>query len=191
MNKRLIALIIVLIVLIVVLTIMGIFSFFNKNTSKIFELKINESKTINGLTITNKGGGHGILIEGGDLSFTNIELRTSNKKETVIINESEQKLWNGYLITIKEMGQDGEHIKFGVKKVGELKITYEQVFDIVKNYCISQLKVSQEDMNGMQTSSTDKGGYYSVEISTMLGSNKNLYITLEIDKFSGKISRIK
>lgn len=103
---------------------MGIFSFSNKNTSlnkntpEVFELKKNESKTINGLTITNNGGGHEILKD-GDLPFTEIELKKSNKTEKIIVYGFEQKIWNGYELIFKDMGRDGEFVRFSMKKVGE------------------------------------------------------------------------
>lgn len=194
MNKRFLILVIVLIILIVILIIMGIFSYINLNRynmAKTFELKINESKTISGLTVTNKGGGHEILTEGGDLAFADIELKALNKKETIAAYSSGQKLWNGYLIIFEEVGWDGEFVKFNVKKVGEPKINENQALDMVEEYAKAELKFSQKDMSGIQTSSSDMGGYYSVSIFKSSDNQQEPVVSLKVDKFTGKILRGK
>jgi hypothetical protein len=170
---------------------MGIFLLSNKDKTNSFELKKQESKTLNGLTITNKGGGHSILEDGRDLPYANIELKTIGKKETIMASSSEQKLWNNYLITFEEVGWDGEYIKFRIKKVGAPKITQNQALDMAEEYCKTELKISQKDINEITMSLTDMGGYYSIGIYSSPDNQKNLDIALEVDKFTGKISKIK
>jgi hypothetical protein len=121
------------------------------------------------------------------VSFVEIELKIFDKTEIINVYPPQQKLWNGYLIIFDEIGWDGNFVKLTVKKVGEPKITEGQALDIVEKYCESELKLSQKDMNDIQMSVTDMGGYYSVSLFNPFDLQTEISSTFKVDKFTGKI----
>jgi hypothetical protein len=89
-------------------------------------IKQGESATFKGLTITNKGGGHKILPDGSDQSFTNVVLKTNSKEDTIRFLDAEKDKngiisydyaeLDGYLVFAQEVGWSGEYVKLLVKK---------------------------------------------------------------------------
>lgn len=96
----------------------------------IMELKLNESKKMEDLTITVTDGGHKILMDengkrNGDLSFAELTLQTSKlsaKKFRVYHPESENNfnriiLFDTYKVTTKDMDWNGVSVKLEIEKI--------------------------------------------------------------------------
>ncbi|MBS1738831.1 MAG: hypothetical protein JSS98_19930 [Bacteroidetes bacterium] len=94
------------------------------------ELKLNESKKMEDLTITVTDGGHKILMDengkrNGDLSFAELTLQTSKlsaKKFRVYHPESENNfnriiLFDTYKVTTKDMDWNGVSVKLEIEKI--------------------------------------------------------------------------
>jgi hypothetical protein len=180
-----------MIVLIIEIITMGIKLNLKKEKSETFKLKVKESVTTQGLTITNKGGGNKRLIKGGEFSYAEIILQTQNKKEIVYTDAFGKKLWNSYLIDFKEVGKNGEYVKVSVKKLGEPKITADKALDIVNEYIISKLGLGEKYLNDADINLDDLGEYYSIEINSRPESKKNINYSLKVDKFTGEITNKK
>ena len=95
----------------------------------IMELKLNESKKIESLTVALTDGGHKILMgenggRDGDLSFAEITLQTSAwpAKSFRIYHPEGKKDFNkniefdNYIVTIKDMEWNGESVKLEIEK---------------------------------------------------------------------------
>lgn len=93
------------------------------------ELKLNESKKFEDLTVTITDGGHKILMDGngkrnGDLSFAELTLQTtklSAKKFRVYHPASKNNfnriiLFGDYTVTTKDMGWNGASVKLEIEK---------------------------------------------------------------------------
>ncbi|MBU3895878.1 hypothetical protein KKG36_00960 [Patescibacteria group bacterium] len=98
-------------------------------------IKKGETVQVGPLSIENRGGGHAILIEGGDLPYTSLILRLKDKEEKIEISDSHQgkpseKFWNGYLLIVEEMGWDGESVKLLVKKLVDVKMEFGTPFAV-------------------------------------------------------------
>jgi hypothetical protein len=178
------------IVVIVILIILGVviieknIIFQEKYMEKNIILNEGQSDTFENITITNIGGGHKILVKGGDMSYADIELKINDKIKSIMMKDNDQLLWNGYLIAITETGWNGDYIKLFVKKVGEPKITNIQAYKIARETIESVLKLSQEETDKLETRLAEKGEYF--EISFYKTEQKTPLIMVKIDRFSGK-----
>jgi len=102
---------------------------FTSTNPFIMELKLNESKKIESLTVVLTDGGHKILMgenggRDGDLSFAEITLQTSAwpAKSFRIYHPEGKKDFNkniefdNYIVTIKDMEWNGESVKLEIEK---------------------------------------------------------------------------
>ncbi|EKE11388.1 MAG: hypothetical protein ACD_15C00092G0002 [uncultured bacterium] len=87
-----------------------------------FIIKKGEKIGYKNLSITNNGGGHRILIKGGDRSYADLifSLTDENKKE--IINEnvmaySGEKPFGPYMLDIRKIGWNGEFVEINIRKI--------------------------------------------------------------------------
>jgi hypothetical protein len=94
------------------------------------EIKIKQGETIvvDDLTITNQGGGHEIHMDGNDVYYTELTLktpRTESVKELVYEPKKDPVKGtiyrivqhDAYTITVKAVGWDGEEVVLEVTKV--------------------------------------------------------------------------
>ena len=144
-----------------------------------------ENATVDDLTITHKGGGHKILIEGGDESYAVLDLKIKGRKtteelSTLMISSSEKKFWKGYLIGVKEMGWNGEPVALLIDRFQEENLEFGkeiflQKYRVVKN---KDLKISFADLQEFETTEDSAP---NVRIKT-----GDFYVALEIENSSGK-----
>lgn len=94
-----------------------------------------ETKTVDGLTVTHAGGGHKILADefghrAGDLSFGEIELKAEGLPPEKIrvytpsqeTDKEENEIQFGpYLVTVTQVGWNGNPIKATIKRAPSLK----------------------------------------------------------------------
>ncbi|GEM_PF-2685443 len=130
MNKK-IAIVVVIIILILIATL--VYYFIMKNTQKeasneevsqSITLRPQESATVGDLVITHKGGGHKILMDGGDLQYAvfGLAIKGTDKTEefsTAAIRDTNQMSWNGYLIKIEKIEGDGDSVTLSITKSQE------------------------------------------------------------------------
>ncbi len=93
----------------------------NEDAGQAITLKPTEIATVDDLIITHKGGGHKILMDGGDLQYAVFELKikgTDKVEEfsTAAIRDTNQMSWNGYLIKIEKIVGDGDLVTLSVTK---------------------------------------------------------------------------
>ncbi len=91
------------------------------------KLDSDETVTIIGLTITNRPGGHRILMSGTggrewDVSFSELECKADGIETQIIRmytpNENEEKIYFGsYCITVLDMGWNGTWIELDIEKI--------------------------------------------------------------------------
>ncbi len=94
---------------------------------EIIEVKSGETKNFGDLTITNKGGGHRMLMNadggrGGDKSLAHIELQTprmksSDLKEFNMKYEGDAVTFDNYAVTIQEIMWNAQAVIFQIKKL--------------------------------------------------------------------------
>ncbi len=94
----------------------------NFSDGKEIVLKPNEKFEFGNLIITHKGGGHKILMDGSDLSFAAIELKIMGTDrtedfQTNSLDETMQKIWEGYLIKVNKVERDGESVALSITKL--------------------------------------------------------------------------
>ncbi len=98
----------------------------NSDASEI-KIKQGDTVTIDDLTITNHGGGHEIQMDGNDVYYTEITLKTPRAESVKqLVYEPEKDPVKGtiyrivqhdaYTITVKAMGWDGEEVTLEVFK---------------------------------------------------------------------------
>lgn len=89
-----------------------------------------ETKTVDGLTVAHAGGGHKILADefghrAGDLSFGEIELKAEGvaPEKTRVFSPRHERgeeevefIFGPYLITVVDVGWNGEPIKLLIKR---------------------------------------------------------------------------
>ena len=110
----------VIVILILVLT----YYFLMKNTQNVSEeitLSNGEVATVGDLVVTHKGGGHKILMDGGDLQYAvfDLNIKGTDKTEefsTAAIRDTNQVSWNGYSIEVKKIVGDGDSLTLLITK---------------------------------------------------------------------------
>ena len=168
MNKNIIICILIAGVLFVVI---GLVLIKPEVMEKEVIIKKGETVQVGPLSIENRGGGHAILIEGGDLPYTELFLKLGEKEERVEIsapyqNRPSEKFWNGYLLIVEEMGWDGESVKLLVKKLVDVKMEFGAPF-VVRKYQTAknnELEARFIYMAEIQIP-TGKSGVYALEFN--------------------------
>ncbi|MDD3301933.1 MAG: hypothetical protein PHN31_00115 [Candidatus Gracilibacteria bacterium] len=159
---------------------------------KTFTIKKGEKISYKNLTIINKGGGHKIFMDRSDKLYTDLSILISGKNiEDAMFFSDTKKLYSPYLISIFEIGWNGEYIKLKIEKIGEPKITDFEASDIASKYLRNNF-TNTFDLSSIN----DEGDRF---IATVYIINKKTLDTLNngewidfisIDKITGKITEI-
>jgi hypothetical protein len=162
------------------------------NMIKDITLKAGESTVFEGLMIKNTGGGHGTSTDGRDTPFANVVFKFGdNKEEPKFFYLSPSKFENlnedyrnGFRISIKEVGWNGEFVGFAIENVGEPKITENEALAIVGKYLESKKEDVTKSVIEASHLMSDKGSYYLYTT----GNAENLNaLSFRVDKFSKEI----
>jgi len=82
------------------------------------------------LKIENKGGGHKILVEGGDLPYAVWVLKFQNKEKEVEPKSGETIFENGYVITLLEQEFYGAYSKIKIEKPETKELLFGNVLSM-------------------------------------------------------------
>ena len=153
------------------------------DTEKEITIKAGDVGKFKDLLITNKGGGHKIKLDGSDESYADIHLEIPNGgNDDIMIFAKKSVIWNGYLLTIKNVTWNGKSIDISLKKTGEPRIDKNQAMQIGNEYFLKKIN------KALSTSElTDDGGSYYFLGADDAGNE----FSFIIDKFTGEISEIK
>lgn len=153
-------------------------------------MKNGASKKIGELIIAVRGGGHKILIEGGDRSYAEIELKKEKESKTFYFFPQDAFSFYGYLVQALDIGWNGETVRLLVKKpvLKELLFGKEVIahrFETLKSKGIeimffSVKTIGQYDENGKELKNIPP--VYSIILKTRVDGKEedDVYLTTDV-----------
>lgn len=165
------------------------------NTETI-EIKAGETAAVDGLKITNLGGGHKIVSDhngqrGGDLSYAEVEFKTPNKQEKFFLMDDKKLtkplVFDGYLITTQVIEWNGRSVTLAVSVLPEESIM------VMKRYetkVIGNMSITYTSDGHITEDNEEKVPYITLEIATPSKNSEDLYKENQSFALAGNAIRI-